>query len=382
MKNADYKRGEALAATAERLERDGQVAEARDAYDKASHAQEAALAAFPEEKAKTRGILVVNTVSLAFRAKTLDRAEELAHRWLADRALPTFARSQLRELLEVVWDEIALAKTGYEYAGGSVSVALRGGEVGAGTAPADEVMGAIGGLYKLLYRIVEFVGGLPYRTRGSAPPWVQGLCVARVSQPQVGSYRFTLQLARPIRQTELFEEAPEVRPERVTELLVRLPLLAVAQPEAVQAEIPDERYRQALLKLTRNVVPDGKRVGQVELARMSDRLATDPHERVVLVPASKPGISAAINRDRPAAAPDEETQTEEVVGVLRALHLDHRWLEVHVENGAPLRCETSENELDDVIGPLVNRRVRVRGVWTTGRRQFRLRDIFRDDDGE
>lgn len=53
--------------------------------------------------------------------------------------------------------------------------------------------------------------------------------------------------------------------------------------------------------------------------------------------------------------------SEELRGTLRAVHLDKNWIEVAV-NGVSLRVEGLQDEVDDVIGPMVNRSVLVRVV--------------------
>ena len=47
--------------------------------------------------------------------------------------------------------------------------------------------------------------------------------------------------------------------------------------------------------------------------------------------------------------------------MLRALHLDRNWLELHLPDGKHEKCDTVPDMLDDVVGPMVNREVIVRG---------------------
>ncbi len=44
-------------------------------------------------------------------------------------------------------------------------------------------------------------------------------------------------------------------------------------------------------------------------------------------------------------------------GVLRAVHLDKDWLEITAEEGASHRVYSVGEEVDDVLGPLVNKPV-------------------------
>jgi len=59
------------------------------------------------------------------------------------------------------------------------------------------------------------------------------------------------------------------------------------------------------------------------------------------------------------------------------LHLDNKWLEIHLEGGGAQRCETPVDVLDDVVGPMVNKNVSITGYWSRkrGTRRFFLDDI-------
>jgi hypothetical protein len=68
----------------------------------------------------------------------------------------------------------------------------------------------------------------------------------------------------------------------------------------------------------------------------------------------------------------EPAKRDRVVGTLRALDLDRDWIELEIE-GRHQRIVGLEDALDDVIGPLVNRRVTVQ-VDRVGKR-LRFVDI-------
>jgi hypothetical protein len=63
-------------------------------------------------------------------------------------------------------------------------------------------------------------------------------------------------------------------------------------------------------------------------------------------------------------------------GILRAVHLDKDWLEV-VTGDTPVRVHGVQDTLDDVIGPMVNRRVVV--TARKHKKQRRLVDIELDE---
>lgn len=63
------------------------------------------------------------------------------------------------------------------------------------------------------------------------------------------------------------------------------------------------------------------------------------------------------------------------------MNLDAKWLRVVQSSGQPLRCQIAGEILDDVIGPMLNRQVVVRGKWSSTDR-FRLEDIELDRSAE
>ena len=69
----------------------------------------------------------------------------------------------------------------------------------------------------------------------------------------------------------------------------------------------------------------------------------------------------------------------EFTGLLRALHLDRDWLEVVFDDDTNQRCEIVHDVLDDVVGPMVNGQVIVKGQWYSDTGKFELIDIELDE---
>jgi hypothetical protein len=122
----------------------------------------------------------------------------------------------------------------------------------------------------------------------------------------------------------------------------------------VQA-IPREEYRLPLARLARNVVPAGDALSEVEIRTANETSA----EAVYLRPDVRRNVNEAIRILSPPPAEPESSQ-ETIKGILRAVDLDRSWLQIVPDEGEPVRALTSPNELDDVIGPMVNRRVSAR----------------------
>jgi hypothetical protein len=126
-------------------------------------------------------------------------------------------------------------------------------------------------------------------------------------------------------------------------------------PRALLQAVPREDYRLALARLARNVVPTGEALTEVEI-RTADET---PAEAVYLRPDVRRNVNEAIRLLKP--PPREPGASQETIeGILRALDLDRSWLHVVPDEGEPVRVLTGPDELDDVIGPMVNRRVSAR----------------------
>lgn len=62
-------------------------------------------------------------------------------------------------------------------------------------------------------------------------------------------------------------------------------------------------------------------------------------------------------------------------GILRAVHLDNKWLEISKPDGSHRRFITKDDVLDDVVGPMVNRPVLVRAHSSSKTGALHLDDI-------
>jgi hypothetical protein len=96
------------------------------------------------------------------------------------------------------------------------------------------------------------------------------------------------------------------------------------------------------------------------LSEVEIRTAKDtPAEAVYLRPDARRNVNEAIRALSP--PPREPVSSQESLeGILRAVDLDRSWLQIVPDEGEPVRVLTSPNELDDVVGPMVNRRVLAR----------------------
>lgn len=204
MPNAEHKKAQDLASAAALLLRSNERAKARTLYARAAEHELLALKEIAADQIRTRGILMVSAASMLYKARLFDRAESTLFRFLSDEDVLAPARRQLRELLEVVWDERLLDRElQQEYSGVDITVSMRGGLVGFGTAPWDDFVHAGSGLRSLVIRLKEWKGGYDFRKRGPPPHEIGEAAEARVAEQIAGSYRFKIRLVEP-QQRELF----------------------------------------------------------------------------------------------------------------------------------------------------------------------------------
>lgn len=369
--NENHLRSQNQASHAELLMRSGNTADAYNLYAVAAAEEEKALHAIdPTRRPRTWGILAVSVVSLFYKGTHYAEAERRALQFLNRNEIPDFARVQLKELLAVVWEGQDFRSAGIQYAGEGITISLRGREIGAGTAPIDLVLDKITGVNSLIFRVAEWLGRHPLRRHGPPPPEIREICQPWMTQPQVGSYRFGVRLVQSL-QGELIPRQSFGTTEIADSLLSIVRAVAPQLPgtsgqEDIVSIVPDRDYRNTMLKLVRNMVPDGQRLKEVEFATVRANVST----RVVLFENARLSITETLRASLPTDA-----FADVITGTLRAVHLDKKWIEVLTDAGISQRCEITADVLDDVIGPMVNRRVIVRGKWSTSKHKIRVSDI-------
>lgn len=124
-----HRESEKLAIEAQLAARGRKHDLALDLYRKAADAERRALALLPKDKVRTRAITAVSAVALCFKAREYAAAEQIACEMLADKSLPEFARTDLRNLVQAIWTEAAKQSAGVSFLAGQVTVSVKGDEV-------------------------------------------------------------------------------------------------------------------------------------------------------------------------------------------------------------------------------------------------------------
>ncbi|MBI3329556.1 MAG: hypothetical protein HYZ81_22985, partial [Nitrospinae bacterium] len=321
--NDQHTTAQELSARAATFLAERHAQEAQHLFAEAAKHEAAALASVPSDKTRSRSVLSVSVASLLYKGARLDEAEKAIFGFLAPGDLDAWADTQLRELLHVVTDERLLMTTlARRYPGESITVSLRGGEIGAGTGPLDLILDKATGFRSLLYRMAEWVGRFPLRHHGPPPKELLDIVQARATEPAAGSYSLEIRLTEPV-QPDLYKPTRVTPVELSDRLFNFLQCLTAGTPNDLENLVPEPDYRKALLQLTRNFVPGGKRIREIGIYRQKQgRL-----ESIYLTNALPPRIREAIPR-RPESLAEEHRSYR---GVLRALHLDRNWLTLTLE---------------------------------------------------
>lgn len=370
--NDSHRISEELASAAHIALHKGDSPQAEALFLRAAEAEEEALLQLnPSDKPRTFGITAVSAVALWYRAGVLARAEATAYRILAHTdVIEPFAANQLRTLLQMVWNLRAQQEAGVKFVPGQVQVSVRGGQVVTGGAPLDLIVEKVQTIQAMFYRTIEWLSKKPLRRHGPAPTEIQEICRPWLFQGVPASYQFVVAIERP-KQIDMFNDKG-FEPQLVASTFLSILESAAEDPvQALNEVVPDPEYKAAFLRLTRNLTPTtGKTFSQMEIKAAGDT------RRVLLVPESRRMISKTLRDATPVA---KELEPVTVRGILRAVHLDKDWLEVMQEDHKEVRVNEVGETLDDVIGPMVNRKVTVQvGRDSNGRLHFR--DIELVDD--
>jgi hypothetical protein len=355
---------ERLAIEAQLALKAHETEKALDLYRRAAETEKRALDMLDVSKARTRGITAVSAVSLWYKGGEYVQAEQLAHSMLADPLIPDFAREDMRTLVQAIWTESSKKKAGVSFIPGQVEVSVKGGEVVTGGAPLDLIVDKVQTIQSMFYRTIEFMKGVSHRKRGGPTKELQDSCRPWLFQSAPGSYQFSVAIQKPA-QPDFFKE--DIEPERIAQHFLEI-VSASSGDDVAELEriVPDETYRSTFLKLARNLSPTGKSFERLEFR------ASGEVRPVALGVESRNNINQQLRKKSVLPAKTDEIE-EELIGTLRAVHLDKDWLEIIV-NGTSMHIDGLQDAVDDVIGPMVNRSVIVRTI-RVAQNKFKFIDI-------
>lgn len=277
----------------------------------------------------------------------------------------------------MIWSARTRERLGVKFTDGEVLVSVKGGAVVTGGAPLDLIVGKAEAVGAFLYRTAEFLMMAPHRKHRAPSPDIQRMCRPWLFHAAPGSYQFAVRVQQPAYQIDLFPENAQraSRIKKVIPTFLEIIQATTDDPEDALPEIvADAEYRTTFLKLARNLAPSGKTFGQLEIKSTSARNGRP----VVLLPGSREAISYVLRKQTSPTDAIAEREGEPMRGILRALHLDRDWLEIttYGANGPKtIRIHGAGDEVDDVLGPMVNREVLVHVFMKKRGKKYFLRDI-------
>ncbi|MFP3501679.1 hypothetical protein [Burkholderia sp. SIMBA_062] len=350
-----HRQSESAALSAHELLRSGDVESARRAFLDAAELELLALSELEFSKIKTRSITAVSAAALLYKADQFERACQLAYSQLGAGGLEEFARYQLEEIVQAVYTERERQKYDVSFLPGVVNVAVRGGDVLRGAAPLDLVVDRVKAIQAMFYRVIEWNTGRPHR-KGPPTKDVTSLFEPWLLQEVPGSFQFSVAI-KTNTQLELFEKENPGAADIARKFLNVVHTISTDESgRETSALVPEEEYRNTFRKLVRNLAPSGKDFESLEFH--SEGIAEMP--RIDSNARSK--IGRVIKAELP--RPEVDEQPVELAGSLRAVDLNEDWLKIHVPDAGDQKVTGVSQQVDDVIGPMVNRQVLVHAVKT------------------
>lgn len=326
---------------------------ARQLFAKAAEFERQALDALDPSKRKTRDITAVSTVALLYKAGELDRACQLAYSQLSDSALADFARFQLEEIIQMVFTEREKQKYDVNFLPGMVNVSVKGGDVLRGAAPLDLIVDRVKTIQAMFYRVIEWRTDRPHR-KGPPTKDVTQLFQPWLLQDVPGSFQFSVAI-KASTQLELFEKQNPGASDVAKQFLTVVQTISEDESgDATKALVQDDNYRTTFRKLVRNMTPAGKEFESLEFRSAG----VEDAPRINAIARTK--IAKVIRAELP--APNVGEQAVELIGNLRAVDLNDDWLKIHVPDKGEEKVSGVSQQVDDVIGPMVNRQVLVRAL--------------------
>jgi hypothetical protein len=340
-----HSRSSGLAFKASRM-RSVNRSDAEGIYRMAADLEVEALDLIPSDKARTKSIIGVSAASLLFKAGEYRRAEDLSLQLLnGNRNVET--REQLQAIIQAVWNEDTKRDASVRFLPGQVIVSISGGEVVTGGAPLDLIVSKVQNIQSLFLRTIEYLGDLPFRTRGPASAEIRDYCRPWLFQAPAGSYQFAIAVEAP-KQSDMFKS--HMNPKDITDKFLDIMQATTADSgDQLERVVDREDYRDIFVRLTKNLAPTGRAYEKVRI------YSYDNPKEVVLSQDARVYANEYLSATLPVAASEKPAT---LVGILRALDLDRDWLEIDV-GGKHQRVTGLEDAIDDVIGPLVNRPVKV-----------------------
>lgn len=359
LQDARGQQSEALAFEAERAWKAGDKAQALDLFAKAADLEYQVAREVPGDQARVRGVLAISAVALWVDARRYEDAARSACEFLArPEMLTEQARSDLQVLLERAFREKALAQSISHLTDAvPLEVKLAGGLVQSGIAPAALIRERQEVVTALVVRAAEWRMRRPFRKAGAARQITDRIRFFE-APAAASSYGIRLFVASGGPSAPAGMEAESIDPEQAVAEFLAIAAAAQEGPEALRRLVDQEAYLKTFMVGFRDMAPDGATIGTVTFSSPSWRSTVPP---LAFAPTHRQRLTAGLLARLGA---EETEETVEIEGMLKEVNLRARrpYIGVETADGDVSRFLIKRGQLDDTIGPKLNRRVLVSGI--------------------
>ena len=356
---------------ADQEQRRGNRERAAELFEQALNLELKALDEITKPVEPTYSILHRSAGWLALDCNQPRLAEKLASKALAGDPHPKIAE-ELRDLLEQINFRRHLELRGITLEENEIQLSLSGQSVGLGIVRPNELFERVDNSSKVLRRIVERRNNRPFKEKGPPGRDIRENYQLFVSTPRAASFAVTLKLGRPAdRQISI----PGIlnTDAILDEFMDLMEMVNQSRVAEIQKSISDPAYLRNFIGLSKKIAPDGERISQVGFTVL--RGGTERFVEVTTPASEFPQIPVV---EEPQSV---ETEPVEVRGVLRyadALRDTSNEIKVIDDKQHTHIIEVPEGMMNDIVRPMWNLQVRIKGI-RTGKRII-LEDIWSDED--
>ena len=315
----------------------------------------------------TWSILHRSAATLALDCFQYREAEKLVAKALAQDP-PEEMAEELRDLMEQIQFRRHLELKGVALQPDEMQLSLTGDSVGYGVVNADEFSARVNDLSRLLHRIVERKHNRRFRERGPSGKDIRDYYPALVSVPRAASFSVTLKLGQP-KQLVL----PGIRDigDVIDEFMSLMELVNDTKIAEIKERISDPAYTRNFLGLAKKIAPDGNRIRQVGFTVLRNGV-----EKSVAITRSATQIAFA-SRESSSSGEIQSVELRGTLGYADALH--HNRIEIRDTEGEIHKVRVPEGMMNDIVRPLWDLPVTVKGVRREGSIELQEISELRDD---
>ncbi len=319
------------------------------------------------EAEPSRSILYRSAASIAVDCKQYRQAEKLISMALVGNP-PSEIAEELRDLLEKVNFNRHLELKNIDLTESEMQMSMIGDEVGFGTVLMELFIDRVKDIERIIYRTVERLENKVFRERGSVDKTIQESYGLYMTAPRAQSFAVTLQLGK---QRQL--PGMDLSSNAVDEVIDCFELINSGKEEELKKKIPQEAYYRNFINLAKRIAPDGEKVSMVGLTKIRGK------EEIKLAFTKKRKEIIVISEINKTKKGEDNKPIVEVQG--RLCFADDRkkkrTIQIEEDNGLTRTIIVPEGMLDDIVKPLWDEIVIVKGYEENNK--IYLNEIFKLD---